>query len=83
VWKKLYHATWKTFKSRFSGLIDNMSQHQSLVESQASLIQVAESRRAREISDANFKILFEQEDLRRRTAVYNWLRAPNVENDQE
>jgi hypothetical protein len=82
VWKKLYHATWKTFKTRFSGLIENMSQHRSLIERQAELSEIEEARKAREKSDANFKTIIESQAHLRRQAVYNWFRAPSVESDQ-
>lgn len=39
----MWQATWKTYKSRFSGVIDNMKRHRSLIESQANLAQVQRS----------------------------------------
>lgn len=82
VWKKLYHATWKTFKTRLSGLIESMSQHRSLIERQAQLSEIEEARKAREINEANFQVTFEAQDHFRRQAVNNWFRAPSVESDQ-
>jgi len=79
VWRQLYHATWKTFKSRFAGLMENMCQHRELVDRQANLSQIEESRRARQISD---RISMDREDAHRLQVAFNWLRAPTIETDQ-
>ncbi|KAI9662395.1 MAG: hypothetical protein M1821_008562 [Bathelium mastoideum] len=82
MWKQLFDATWKTYKSRFSGIIDNMRRHRQLIECQASITQIEESREARRIEDARYEKDVMNEDLRRKQIVNNWLRATNVETDQ-
>jgi hypothetical protein len=82
VWKQLYNATWKTYKARFSDLIENMSQNRSLIERQANLSEIEAARNAREESEAHMRTLNETQDHIRRQAVYQWLRAANVETDQ-
>lgn len=83
VWRQLYHATWKTFKTRFSGLLENMSQHRLLIERQAQLSEIEEARNARERNETSFNTIIENQDHLRRQAVYNWFRAPSVESDQD
>jgi len=83
VWKQLFNATWKTFKTRFTPLIDGMAQHREWLERQANLSEIEESRKAQENVNKNFKTIFEAEDYRRRVTVYNWFRAASVEADQD
>jgi len=60
-----------------------MSQYRSLIEKQANLSEIEETRRVREESNANFKTIIEGQDYLRRQAVYNWLRPASVESDQD
>ncbi|OCL10848.1 hypothetical protein AOQ84DRAFT_425849, partial [Glonium stellatum] len=59
IWKQLFQATWKTFRTKFSGLVENMRRHQRLLESQASLVQ---SIQLRELNIAHFEQLFQDLD---------------------
>lgn len=83
LWRQLFDATWKTYKARFSGIISNMAQHQSLIESQASLSKIEDFEESRRITDYQFEAEMKNEDLRRLQAVYNWLSATNVETQQD
>jgi hypothetical protein len=83
VWRQLFQATWKTFRSRFKPLLENLRRHKGLVETQASLYQFEEVQRLRVIAEAEFCGLREAEDLRRHSTVQDWLSAANVEEDQE
>jgi hypothetical protein len=81
-WKQLFKETWKTCKSRFSSIVSSIARHRSLIESQACLPQIEDSYESRRTEDFQFETEMKVEDLRRFQAVYNWLRATNVEADQ-
>ncbi|KAF2178004.1 putative zinc finger protein [Zopfia rhizophila CBS 207.26] len=82
LWKQLFDATWKTYKSRFSGIISNMARHRNLIESQASLSQIEAFQESRRIEDDRFDAQMRNENLGRSRAVYGWLKAANVDTDQ-
>ncbi|KIX07723.1 uncharacterized protein Z518_02377 [Rhinocladiella mackenziei CBS 650.93] len=37
-WKKIFHAFWKDFKTRFDGILKSLSYHKNIIESQAQLL---------------------------------------------
>ncbi|KAL3487316.1 hypothetical protein BJX62DRAFT_241131 [Aspergillus germanicus] len=45
VWKQLFRAQWKNSKVKFSRIIESFRSHKTLLESQASLIQLTEHRK--------------------------------------
>ncbi|CAI7590736.1 unnamed protein product [Penicillium crustosum] len=82
LWKQLWHATWKTQQSRFSNIISGMARHRALIESQAGLVQIADSQEARRLVDDRHNAEMQYESLRRSRTVFNWLRAPDVDGNQ-
>lgn len=82
VWKQLWHATWKTQQSRFSNIISGMARHRALIESQAGLVQIADSQESRRLVDDRHNAEVQHESLRRSRTVFNWLRAPDVDGNQ-
>lgn len=81
-WMQLFKDTWKTPKLRFSSIVSEIGRHRSLVESEASPSQIEDFHGSRRTEDHRFKSEMKDEDLRRSQAVYNWLRATNIETDQ-
>jgi hypothetical protein len=86
VWKQLFHATWNTFKTRFSGILENLRRHRRLIESQANVVQFEqlfqELQRGTKISEAEFERLREEEKLWRLNFVKSWLSPANTNADQ-
>ncbi|KAF2492653.1 hypothetical protein BU16DRAFT_551492 [Lophium mytilinum] len=82
LWKQMFDATWKTYKSRFSGIISNMSRHRSLIERQATLSQIEDFQESRRIENDRFEAEIKNEELRRSHSVYNWLNATSIDTDQ-
>jgi hypothetical protein len=83
VWKQLFHATWKSFRTQFSGILENLRRHRRLVEGQANLAQFEEFQRARVTAEAEFRNLQDAEQRHRRITVRDWLSAANTDIDQE
>ena len=87
MWKQLFQATWKTFKTKFSCLLENLHRHRRLVESQANLAQFEELfqelQRARINSEAEFQSLKDGEKSHQLNTVQTWLSAASTNVDQE
>jgi hypothetical protein len=95
VWKKIFKATWDTYKSRFGPLINNIRQHGILVQNQATLSHIEDFRRVGQAQDLQIRSVLEKleaqrilelsvlQDLetRRYRELMTWLESPNVEND--
>jgi hypothetical protein len=86
-WRQLFHATWKTFRAEFSGLIANLQRHGRLVESQANLVEFEQlfhqMEMGRAAAEADFQRRNEEEQRHRRITVRNWLSAACTDVDQE
>ncbi|KAI1736472.1 putative zinc finger protein [Xylaria scruposa] len=82
-WQQVFRESWDTCKSRFSSIISNIARYGSLIESQASPTQIAELQKSildcREIEDNQI----DEQDLQRIRDTHSWLRAANVEIDQD
>ncbi|KAJ5373531.1 hypothetical protein N7517_005537 [Penicillium concentricum] len=82
LWKQLWHATWKTQKSRFSNIISGMARHRALIESQAGLSQIEDFQESRRVMDGRHNVEVQDEASRRSRTVFNWLKAPDVDGNQ-
>ncbi|KAK8015049.1 hypothetical protein PG990_008345 [Apiospora arundinis] len=82
MWRQLFQATWDTYKSRFSPLIENIRGHGHLIQTQAALSQIEDFRRDQDLRDAQYKKIRESQEAQRLTDLKAWLNPPNVENDQ-
>ena len=98
MWKQLFQATWKTFRTKFSGLLENIRRNQHLVESQANLIQFKQLKEAnlvhfeqlfQELHTARLKAeaesrSFEDVEKSRRLGILrSWLSAAPASSDYE
>ncbi|KAK8044966.1 hypothetical protein PG993_004990 [Apiospora rasikravindrae] len=82
MWRQLFQATWDTYKSRFSPLIENIRGHGHLIQTQAALSQIEDFRRDQALRDAQFNKITESQEMQRLTDLKAWLNPPNIENDQ-
>lgn len=82
VWRQFFQSTWKTYKSRFEPLIDNIRGHGLLVQNQATLSQIEDYRKSTQIQNYKLQSILDEQENRRLREVFAWLSAPNVENDQ-
>lgn len=82
MWRQLFQATWKTYKSHFTPLIDDIRGHGDLIQRQATLSQIEDFRRTREVEDLRLKQMLETQESQRLRDLYSWMQSPNVENDQ-
>lgn len=78
----MFHATWKTHKTSFSGIISSMSRHRTLIESQANATQIEDFQESRRVENDRFETEVKNENVRRSQAVYTWLRPTSSDTDQ-
>ncbi|KAF4535903.1 Ankyrin repeat protein [Lasiodiplodia theobromae] len=97
VWKQLFHATWKTFRTDFQAILKSLQSHKRLLDSQGILIGAQEIQKVREQIENGIQesqIIREQienerqqrqkdEETRRRREVSTWLAAADSIEDQE
>ncbi|KAF2647502.1 hypothetical protein K491DRAFT_699595 [Lophiostoma macrostomum CBS 122681] len=81
LWKQIFKATWKDYKSKFGEMISDMSRHYKLVESTATVEQIADLQRSREIENQHRESASKDEHLRKLYMVTQWLRPASVEGD--
>ena len=82
-WKQLFHSSWKTFRTQFQYILNSLSRHKILVESQASIIEYGQSEIARVAAQTHFDETAKAEKLRRSLAVTEKIHPPNSRIDQE
>ncbi|KAH0562509.1 hypothetical protein GP486_002801 [Trichoglossum hirsutum] len=83
MWRQLFHATWKTFRTKFSGILANLRRHKTLVESQANLIQFAEIQKTRAAAEAQVRSMQRAEVEHMQIVVRSWLSPASSDVDQE
>ncbi|KAF2267625.1 putative zinc finger protein [Lojkania enalia] len=83
LWIQMFDATWKTYKSRFSGTISNLARHRQLLESNVTLAQIKEFQQSRVLENARFETQTKNEELHQLRTVFDWLRPAKVESDQD
>ncbi|KAF2492844.1 ankyrin [Lophium mytilinum] len=89
-WKKLFHATWRTFRTDFGAIISNLQSHRRLLDSQAIFLGVQETIKAmeelhetRRVLDDECKRRQDEDSKRRQLAVISWLSAADSASDHE
>lgn len=82
-WRQLFRASWKDFKTRFHGILENLRRHRSLLENQASLIHFETSQAARTVAENSTRTIEEFLIKQQLTSVRDWLCSTKVSNDQE
>lgn len=81
VWRQIFTSTWRTFSVRLKPIMENLRRHKGLIEAQASIHQFEAIQAVRMSFNGQTRISQEQEDLRRRCTVCDWLSAANMEED--
>lgn len=82
-WKHLFKSAWKDFKTSFQHILDDLSRHKLLVESQANLIQIQEAQADRAFIRNQFNMAEDANRQKRYLDVMNWLSAADSVIDQE
>ncbi|KAH7110085.1 hypothetical protein B0J11DRAFT_448466, partial [Dendryphion nanum] len=89
-WKKIFHATWRTFRTDFGAIISNLQSHRRLLDSQAIFSGVTEIMKTMEKLRETRAVIEEEcskrqieDDRRRRLTLISWLSAANSMGDHE
>ncbi|KAK7999487.1 hypothetical protein PG990_012087 [Apiospora arundinis] len=81
-WQDVFSESWKTCKSRFPVIINNIRRQRSLIETQATPSEIEETRQSIQHSRQDEEYQFDEKTLRQIRDVINWLKPTNVEIDQ-
>ncbi|KAL1647099.1 hypothetical protein SLS58_002870 [Diplodia intermedia] len=73
VWKQLFHATWKTFRSKFEPTLNNLRRHKSLLETESNLLFLQQYQVDRQNTQVQFENIELQAEHNRKIAINNWL----------
>jgi len=86
----IFHATWKTFRSDFDHILQNIKRHNDLIKNQANLIHFGKTQEAfekaheeRSKAEEERRSRRETENRRRYLAVLEWLSPAPYEQDLE
>jgi hypothetical protein len=83
VWRQLFQACWKTFRTRFNPVVEDIRRHKRLIETQASLSHFEEIQRSSTLMEEEFRNIRDAEDLRRLRETSEWLAAADMTETQE
>lgn len=81
MWKQLFHATWKTFRTKFEPTLSNLRRHKSLLETQSNLLYLQEYQLDRQRTQMEFEKIEQQAEQNRRISIANWLSAADSDSD--
>ena len=83
VFKQLFQAIWRGFRSKIDDLKDNLRRYKGLIESRATLLQFEEILNLRRLAESEFTERRNAEIARRRSAVLQWLSPVNYQSFHE
>ncbi|KAH8594339.1 hypothetical protein B0O99DRAFT_574078 [Bisporella sp. PMI_857] len=83
MWKQLFRSAWNDFRTRFQHILDDLCRHKALIETQANLARIQESRNERAHVRNQFDMIEDDRRRRRHLDVINWLSAVDPRLDQE
>ena len=83
VFKQLFQATWRGFRSKIEHLKDNLRRYKDLIESRANIIQFEEMLGLKRQAESHFSEMRDADLSRRRRAVLQWLSPPNYQSIHE
>lgn len=81
-WRDLYDTTWIRYKSRFLRYITHMGCRLDLVTHRGTVLQFSDFQNSCVMEDEKARSEIDMEDLKRRQAIYTWLKAIEMENEQ-
>jgi hypothetical protein len=81
--EQVFRAAWKTFKSRFQHILQDLQRHKLLIESQANALEIQAAQAARSSADEAFKQIFLARQNTQYSAAQDWLSAVNMRVDYE
>ncbi|KAH8812890.1 hypothetical protein F5884DRAFT_318007 [Xylogone sp. PMI_703] len=81
--EQIFRAAWKTFKSRFQHILQDLLRHKLLIESQANALAIQEAQADRVTTWEAFKQIFVAQRNTQYLATQEWLSAVNMKVNQE
>jgi hypothetical protein len=82
-WKQLFAATWKTYRTRFQSIINDINRRKEIIESGANAVQFQMLEKSLALAEAESKQQREVHDRENMSFVRDWLAAAIVQEDHE
>ncbi|KAJ3579076.1 hypothetical protein NPX13_g1491 [Xylaria arbuscula] len=82
-WRRVFDSSWNVTKAHFESIVTNIARHQRLIEKQATPLEIGEARESAQRSHHHGNDQLSKQDLQRLRDVHNWLRATNIDIDQD
>ena len=82
-WKQLFAATWKTYRTRFQSIINDIRRRKELIQSGANAVQFQMLEKSLAIAELETQRQREVHDRERMSFVRDWLAAAPVQEDHE
>lgn len=73
MWRRIFKAVWKDFKTQFDGILKRLGRHKELIESQAHLEQFAKYQEDMSTLKHHIEKLVAENREKKSTAVKEWL----------
>jgi hypothetical protein len=83
VWRRVFQATWATYKTRFQPIVDDLYRHKDLLEGRVTFTQLETIITNGEKTLQEFQRQQKDEDIAKYRAVQAWLSNPDVQTDHE
>ncbi|KAK2814069.1 hypothetical protein FQN50_000473 [Emmonsiellopsis sp. PD_5] len=81
-WKKLFHCSWKTFNTQFRRILDSLSRHKELLDSEKGTVAILEIQHLHQNENLRFDKMSKEEARKRLETAMNKINAPNSQADQ-
>jgi hypothetical protein len=82
-WKQLFAATWKTYRTRFQSIINDIKRRKELIESGANAVQFQMLEKTLAIAEVESQRQREVHEREKMSFVRDWLAAAPVQEDHE
>jgi hypothetical protein len=82
-WKVLFDATWKTYRTRFQSIINDIRRRKELIESGANAVQFQMLEKSLAIAEVESQRQREVHDREGMSFIRDWLNAAPVQEDHE
>lgn len=83
MWRQLFDATWKTFRTRFSGPIESFKRHRELIKSQATFEQFEAIQSVRTVQAEQLELQRREATRQSQARVRSWLAANDMKLEHE
>jgi NACHT domain len=82
-WKKAFGIFWKSFETQFRRILDSLTRHKELIESEKGTATLWEVRKLREVAETDMEVRADREQQEHLSRLLEKLNAPDYRFDQK